>query len=179
MSGKATELAQAAWKNDLQTMERLIAEGVSADAKNEYGDPALALAAGGGHLDALKLLRRHGAKVDATDTNGRTALTWAARTGKADCAEALLEWGADKDAADKYGGTALHFAALEGHLDRAGARPRAMRRWLRGAHVLSSSTSWTDSPQFLARQGALCVPRRGQARVLYPRASGGLRLRRA
>ena len=50
---------------------------------------------------------------------------------------------------------------------------------LREAHDLSSSTSWTDSPQFLAQRGTLCVPRRGQARVLYPRASGGLRLRRA
>ena len=102
-----TELAEAARNNELQTMERLIAEGVSADAKDRYGRPALARAAEGGHLDALKLLRRHGANLDATDsTFGWTALIWAVHNGKADCAEALLEWGADKDAADDKGWTA-------------------------------------------------------------------------
>ena len=85
MSAKETELAQAAASNELQTMERLIAEGVSADAKTERGWPALARAATGGHLDALKLLRRHGAKLDATNTHGLTALMCAAYDGKADC----------------------------------------------------------------------------------------------
>ena len=112
MSAKETELAQAARGNQLQTMERLIAEGVSADAKNEHGTPVLVLAAEGGHLDALKLLRRHGANLDATDSGGETALMEVALSGKADCAGALLEWGADKDAADtSYGNTALHAAA--------------------------------------------------------------------
>ena len=45
MSAKETELAQAAENNQLQTMERLIAEGVSADAKNGSGTPALVCAA--------------------------------------------------------------------------------------------------------------------------------------
>ena len=34
MEGKETELAGAAESNELQTMKRLIAEGVSADAKD-------------------------------------------------------------------------------------------------------------------------------------------------
>ena len=38
-----TELAQAARDNQLQAMERLIADGVSADAKDERGNPALTL----------------------------------------------------------------------------------------------------------------------------------------
>eukprot|EP01045_Picozoa_sp_COSAG04_P008881 COSAG04_NODE_501_length_13363_cov_9.158137_9_plen_1203_part_00 len=119
MSAKETELAQAAQKNELQTMERLIAEGASADAKDGRGDPALVLAAVHGHLDALKLLRRHGANLEATDTVGRTALMWAAICGNADCAEALLEWGADKDAASSNGSTALHYAARNGQLECA------------------------------------------------------------
>ena len=105
------ELVEAAYNNELQTMERLIAEGVSVEAKDEYGDPAVFNAAHAGHLDALKLLRQHGANLDATDSDGETALMTAARWGKADCAEALLEWGADKDAANNYGNTALHLAA--------------------------------------------------------------------
>ena len=57
MEAKETELAQAAENNELQTMERLIADGVSADAKDERGNPALGVAATYGRLDALKLLR--------------------------------------------------------------------------------------------------------------------------
>eukprot|EP01045_Picozoa_sp_COSAG04_P020320 COSAG04_NODE_2068_length_4871_cov_2.073973_3_plen_52_part_01 len=52
MSAKEIALAAAAAKNQLQTMERLIAEGVSADAKDELGIPALLWAANKGHLDA-------------------------------------------------------------------------------------------------------------------------------
>ena len=115
---KETELAKAAERNELQTMERLIAEGVSADAKDGKGVPALVLAAIRGHLDALKLLRRHGAKITGSDPrNGGTALMAAVAKGKVDCAEALLEWGADKDAASGNGRTALHFAATSGQLE--------------------------------------------------------------
>ena len=102
-------------------MERLIADGVSADAKNGRGDPALALAAIHGHLDALKLLRKHGANLDATtEYHGHTALMNATSTGNVDCIKALLEWGADKDAAAKRGrDTALHCAARHGQLECA------------------------------------------------------------
>ena len=61
MEAKEIELAAAAKNNELQTIERLIAEGVSADAK-ENGYHALALAAQRGHLDMVKLLHRHGAE---------------------------------------------------------------------------------------------------------------------
>ena len=115
---KVAELAQAARGNQLQAMERLIAKGVSANAKDVWGTPALVLAAQEGHLDALKLLRKHGANLEATDKYGRTALVQAAYYGKADCAAALLEWGADKDVAPG-GWTALHNAARNGHLECA------------------------------------------------------------
>ena len=82
---KVTELAQAARDNQLQAMERLIAEGVSED-----GTPALVLAAVGGHLDALKLLRKHGANLEAMTSGGTTALMATVKKGEADCAEALL-----------------------------------------------------------------------------------------
>ena len=78
MSAKETELAVAAESNQLQTMERLIAEGVSADAKDGDGYPAAYNAVCEGHLDALKLLRRHGANLDATNSAGSTALMDAA-----------------------------------------------------------------------------------------------------
>ena len=70
MSAKETELAKAAGNGELQTMERLIAEGASADATDESGAPALVLAAKFGSLDALKLLRKHGANREATGPGG-------------------------------------------------------------------------------------------------------------
>eukprot|EP01045_Picozoa_sp_COSAG04_P004097 COSAG04_NODE_174_length_21563_cov_12.377003_10_plen_249_part_00 len=122
---KGTELAQAAQRNELQTMERLIAGGVSADAKDGGGAPALVWATQGGHLDALTLLRRHGANLEATNRYGQTALMKGAQLGRADCSEALLEWGADKDAASNKGSTALHLAAMEGQLECARLLVRA------------------------------------------------------
>ena len=119
MEGKETELAKAALDDQLETMERLLAQGVSAEAKDENGNPALALAAEGGHLDALKLLHKHGANLDAADSIGGTALMNAVINGRADCAETLLEWGADKDAVDSDGWTALHCAAKYGRLECA------------------------------------------------------------
>ena len=120
--------SDAAKKNKLQTMERLLAEGASADAKRvlpgEYC-PALVLAAMDGHLDALKLLHKHGANLEATNSDGETALMWAAQNDHADCAEALLEWGADKDAGDSVGETALHRAAQYGLLEIARLLVRA------------------------------------------------------
>ena len=109
-------------------MERLIAEGVSADAKSgkhENGKPALLVAAGEGHLDALRLLRRHGANLNATDEHGSTALMDAVYNGKPDCAEALLEWGADKDAANNSGWTVLHHVADTDQLECARLLVRA------------------------------------------------------
>jgi len=122
MPTKETELASAAYENRLETMERLLAEGVSADAKDEHsGYPALLRAAEAGHLDALELLRRHGhgllhRQLEATGPDGSTALIFAATWGNVDCTEALLEWGADKDAATNKGNTALHQAARFGEL---------------------------------------------------------------
>ena len=78
-------LAKAAYNNELQTMERLLAEDVSADVKDGDGRPALWLAAQGGHLDALELLRRHGANLEATGPGGSTALMKAVCMGNADC----------------------------------------------------------------------------------------------
>ena len=119
------QLATAAQSNDLQTMARLLREGVSADAKSARGRPAVFLVAFYGHLDALKLLHKHGANLDATTKHGATALMVATRYGKADCAEALLEWGADKDAADTNGDTALHRSAWKGQLECAQLLVRA------------------------------------------------------
>ena len=88
-SQKDQALVQAAQNNELQTVERLIAEGVSADAKDGNGVPALSLAAHARRLDALKLLRRHGANLDATDPIGVTALMLAAAAGHAAAPAAL------------------------------------------------------------------------------------------
>lgn len=125
LAQSADELAKAAGMNDLQAMERLIAEGASPDAKDEQGVQALVLAAGRGHEDALKLLHRHGANLNATDPKGGTALMEAAWYGKADCAEFLLDKGAEKDAADERGDTALHYAAMNGQLECARLLVRA------------------------------------------------------
>ena len=122
---KDKALSRAARDGKVQEVERLIAEGVSLDAKDGGGNPALANAAAFGHLDVLKLLRRHGANLEASNPDGVTALMFATLNGKADCAEVLLEWGANKDAAGNLGHTALHIAAEKGQLECARLLVRA------------------------------------------------------
>ena len=48
-------------------LQRLLEEGVSADARDESGYPALCRAAEKGHLDILKLLQAKGACLEARD----------------------------------------------------------------------------------------------------------------
>ena len=89
------QLADAADKGDAAAIERLAGEGASPDAKDEYGNAAVWLAAAYGHTAAVEALLRLGADPNATNSRGATALTMAALNGQAECARLLLEAGAD------------------------------------------------------------------------------------
>eukprot|EP01045_Picozoa_sp_COSAG04_P024710 COSAG04_NODE_3128_length_3138_cov_1.575189_2_plen_183_part_00 len=97
-------------------MERLALEAGSADAKDEYGKPAVVGAAEKGHTEVVEALLRLGSDPNAPDPLGRTALMQAAMEGQGGVVAALLEHGrADLDAVNKNGATALMHAAKGGH----------------------------------------------------------------
>lgn len=76
---------EAARLGDLHALQQRLAEGASANGKNELGDTPLHLAAAAGHMEAVRLLLSAGADPLAQDAAGRIP---SVRAADADCAEA-------------------------------------------------------------------------------------------
>jgi ankyrin repeat protein len=110
-----TALHWAAWHDDVETAQRLVAAGANAKAANRYGVTPLALACTNGNAELVELLLTAGADPNATLAGGETALMTAARTGRLGAVQALLAKGANVNARERKGQTALMWAAAEGH----------------------------------------------------------------
>ena len=105
---------------DIETLRRLLAEGVSPDAINRNSGIRrtplhfLCLSVNGAEGDlvsCLKLLRNAGANLEATDSASTTALHHAANAGYATLVSSLVEAGVNVDARDFTSWTPLHLAA--------------------------------------------------------------------
>lgn len=91
-----TQAAMACAKDNLfETMEQLLANGVSANACNKIGQTSLHVAAIWGHVEVAEVLLRNGANVNAVNQFGLTPLHAAAQGSRAGVAKLLMEWGAD------------------------------------------------------------------------------------
>ena len=91
---------EAAWRNDIQTMRRLIAQNPRAARSGQCDPPETALG---------QFLARY------RWTGSATVLHVAARQGHADFAALVLKSGADVDARNEAGDMPLHVAARYGH----------------------------------------------------------------
>ncbi len=90
-------LREAATAGDIDSVKKLLAEGLDVDAPvNDYGSTALTFAAGGGHLELVRFLVEKGADVNVTDTFYQfTPVTNAVFEDRAEVAAHLVEHGAD------------------------------------------------------------------------------------
>ena len=114
----------AAFNGDIETLRRLLSEGVSPDA-TENGNPYRGrtplhnLCFLHEHYDAtgdditacFRLLCDAGASLEAVDYNGYTLLHYAANVANTKMVSLLLEASLDVNAVSDFGWTALHFAA--------------------------------------------------------------------
>jgi ankyrin repeat protein len=75
------KLFAAIGQRDLVSVENLIREGASVEARGTNGMTPLMEAAEQGSVPLLSLLLENGAKPNAKDEQGETALSWAARGG--------------------------------------------------------------------------------------------------
>ncbi len=111
------ELCNAVAEKDRAKIEKLLAKGVSANAKDSFGGTALSYAALQGNAEIAKLLLAHGADVNAKGLLDSTALISAASKGQVELAKILLSAGADVNAKAKTGATALSAARNSGDAD--------------------------------------------------------------
>jgi ankyrin repeat protein len=86
---------QAVRAGDLDSLAHLAAEGLDVNARDEYGQTALMLAARAGHGEVVRWLVARGADLDHTAKFGLSALMLAALGGHAVVARVLVDAGAD------------------------------------------------------------------------------------
>jgi ankyrin repeat protein len=111
-----TPLHYAAYREDVDLVERLLKAGAKPNVKNDFGSTPMAEAAKHGNAAIIKLLLRAGADANSPNPEGQTALMAVARTGRVDAARLLLDAGADINAVEQWGGqSALMWAASQKH----------------------------------------------------------------
>ena len=108
---RAADLVDAAASGDVGAVEKLLALGLSADAVDERGAPALVRAAGQGHVGVVSCLFERGADSGRRSAGGATALSAAVSASQAEVLEALLRHGVAADQRLAGGITALMIAA--------------------------------------------------------------------
>ncbi len=112
----ATAIQWAAYRNDLEIADLLIAAGANVKTPNEDGATPLSLASIGGSSAMIEKLLKAGADANEAGPHGETPLMYAARNGNVDAIKVLLDHKASISAREKLRGTtALMWAAEHGH----------------------------------------------------------------
>jgi len=166
----ASALHWAAYRNDLDAVKRLLAEGADPNAVNRFGVTPLHEAATIGNAAMLEALLDAGGDANAAFGEGETVLMTAARAGDTASVKTLLAHGGKPDATENWHGqTALMWAALENHADivqlliDAGAevgRASTKHDWVKISYSEGNVPKTRDlggltAVQFAAREGSL------------------------
>ena len=111
-----TGLHAAAWTGDGVQIEKLLATGADANARDAYGRTALHVAAFARRSDAIRALAKGGANLNALESDRYDAITIAAVADDETTLRTLLAVGASaKNVTSRWDGTALIAAAHLGH----------------------------------------------------------------
>ena len=111
------ELIEAAGQGDLEAVQRLLQQGASVDAQDEFGRTALVAAAYSNHLDVVDALIAAGADVNTKDDTQQSAYLISTSEGYVELLQRTLQAGADVHSLDSYNGTGLIRAADRGHVE--------------------------------------------------------------
>ena len=101
--------------NGVEILKLLLASKADVNARAEYRQTPLHLAAQSGNAVAVKLLIEHGADVNAQRRDRKTALHLAASNGQLDIVKILVTSNANVKARDLYRNTALICAVVAKH----------------------------------------------------------------
>lgn len=111
---QTASIFDAARKNDVETIKKLVAEKSNLNEQNARGFTPLIIAIYNGSDDAAKLLLENKADVHLKDKTGNNALMAASFRGGLSAAKLLLEHGAKANDRNLAGATALMFASMTG-----------------------------------------------------------------
>jgi ankyrin repeat protein len=89
-----TVFMRAAANGDVQTLRRLVEDGVEVNGQSPNGTTALIAAIKNGHTEAACELLELGADLDISDGEGLTAVEWAMKKGQQDLLSTLQARGA-------------------------------------------------------------------------------------
>jgi ankyrin repeat protein len=101
--------------NGVEILKLLLASKADVNARAEYRETPLHMAAGDGNTVAVKLLAEHGADVNAQRRDRKTPLHLAASNGHIEIVKILIENKADVNAKDLYKNIPLMCAVAAKH----------------------------------------------------------------
>jgi uncharacterized protein len=134
----STPLHWAAYRDDIDAANKLLASGAKVNAANDLGATPLWLAAQNGSSKMVRRLLEAGANPNIALTTGETPLMVGARSGYPDVVEQLLKKDANINAKGTRGQTALMWAAAQKH-------PDVVKALLaHHADIKAKSEEWTD-----------------------------------
>jgi hypothetical protein len=111
------QLVDTCESGDLDTVRKLLDQGVNVNWNDTFGSTALMWASQEGHAEVVKFLLDRGALPDIQNNIGLTALMYASHFGQVDCTQLLLERGADMSLKNEDGMKARDFAVKQGYAD--------------------------------------------------------------
>lgn len=120
---------EAANAGDLANVQRLLAEGVSINGQDRFGQTPIYFAARSGMAEVVLWLAKEGADLDMAQNDGVTPLRIAAATGHKAAVEALIAAGANPTVKGLDGRTAWDRAMEERHHDLAVLLRGAEEAW--------------------------------------------------
>jgi hypothetical protein len=111
------QLLPAAEAGNEERVEELLANGANVNAKDNFDQTALMLAAIRAKDPVCNLLIASGADINAQTTTGKIALIYAAMFGNKSTCKLLIDKGAKINVSDIFDRTALWYAAKGGHIE--------------------------------------------------------------
>src|SRR5262245_16225578 len=110
-------MLEAAARGQVETLKRLIAEGISLETANAVGETPLLLAVKNDHLSAAVLLMDMGANINAQAANKDSPWLLAGALGRTEMLRHMIPKGPDLSLRNRFGGNALIPACERAHVE--------------------------------------------------------------
>lgn len=156
---------RAAESDDVNALEKLVANGIAADTRNAAGDTALHASAAAGTKKAADFLLDHKIPVDVTGAEGRTPLMVAVMRGSPEMVRYLLSQKADPHQKDARGYKPLMLAVHEGRGDMVGELAPYDREKLDDALLVAALEGKASVIDSLSNYGASVYARMDDGRT--------------